>query len=649
MGVASRTRLAAFTPVAVVGEHRRLWENPGVQVAIGIVALVAVVTVVTGMSRRFSVPAPLVLTVAGVAASFAPWVPNIELTPELVLIGFLPPLLYSAAINTSLVDFHQNARPIGLLSIGLVVVTTLAVALVVHAVLPVPWPAAFALGAVVSPPDAVAATAIARRVGLPRRLVTILQGESLLNDATALVALRTAIAASSGSVSLLGIGGDFVVTAVGGVAVGLAVGFATGRLRRRITDEITDTAVSMITPFLAYLLAEQFHVSGVLAVVVTGLQLGHRSHLMQSASSRVFERTNWATVEFLLENTVFLLIGLQVREILAAAGGSSLPLGRIVFACAAVTLTVMIVRPLWVFPATYLPRMIPAIEARDPSPAWRYPAALSWAGMRGVVTLAAVFVLPSSTPQREVLILIALVVVGATLLVQGSTLPWVLRRLGLRGPDPAEDALRAANAHQHSTAAGLARLAEITSSTDPDDVVERVRRRTDERAEAMWERLGSSAETPSEAYARLRMEVIQAQRADLIQLRDEGAVPEDVLRDVFNDLDIEETVLDFRRSISREGRYQELTAPHGTPECSHLEEYADPPPADSADACGDCLAEGLQWVHLRLCMSCGHVGCCDSSVGKHAARHYRSTDHPVIRSFEADEAWRWCFVDEVLG
>lgn len=420
--------------------------------ALWIVAIVGVVTAVTGVSRRFSVPAPLVLTVVGVAASFVPSVPAVELSPELVLVGFLPPLLYAAALNTSLLDFHQNVRPIALLSVGLVVVTTVAVALVVHWLLPVPWAAAFALGAVVSPPDAVAATAIARRVGMPRRMVTILQGESLVNDATALVALRTAIGAGAGTVTLVDTGVDFVVTALGGIAVGAAVALVTGKLRTHISDEITDTAVSMITPFLAYLAAEQFHFSGVLAVVFTGLLLGHRSHLMQSASSRVFERTNWTTVEFLLENTVFLLIGLQVRAILEAAAGSDLPVSQIVTACVAVTLTVMVVRPLWVFPATYLPRLIPAVEVKDPHPRWMYPAALSWAGMRGVVTLAAVFVLPTQTPHREVLIVIALVVVGATLLVQGATLPLVLRRLGLGGPDPAEDALQAATVHQRATA-----------------------------------------------------------------------------------------------------------------------------------------------------------------------------------------------------
>lgn len=616
--------------------------------ATGIVA-VAVVTLATSLARRFPVPAPLALTVVGVGASYLPEVPQVDLSPEVVLVGFLPPLLYAAALNTSLVDFRQNVGRIAQLSVGLVIVTALAVAVVAHSVLDVPWWAAFALGAVVSPPDAVAATAVATRVGMPRRMVTILQGESLLNDATALVALRTAIAAGVGTVSAWGIAGDFLVTAAGGFAVGLAVAYLTGQLRSRIDDEITDTAVSMITPFAAYLLADQFGLSGVLAVVVTGLRLGHQSHLMQSASSRVFERVNWTTVQFLLENTVFLLIGLQVRQILAGASDSGSPTGQVVLACAAVTATVVVVRPLWVFPTTYLPHLVPFLPAQHSKPSWRYPAAVSWAGMRGAVTLAAAFVLPADTPHREILILVALTVVGVTLLLQGATLPWVLRRLGLRGADPAEDALQAATAHQRATAAGMARLHEVTKADDPAEVVERVRRRTQERAEALWERLGTSRETPSEAYARLRMAVIQAQRAELITLRDSGEVPEDVLRTIFNDLDIEETVLDFRRSTSRETRENDLIGPAGQPECDHLGFRADSPPPEPPDACGDCLAEGLHWVHLRLCMTCGRVGCCDSSVGRHAERHFQSSDHPVIRSLEPGEAWRWCFVDELLG
>ncbi len=617
--------------------------------ALWIVVLVATVTAVTALARRGPVPAPFLLTVVGLVASYLPGVPEVELSPEVVLVGFLPPLLYAAALNTSLVDFRRNRRPIALLSVGLVIATTLTVGLVAWWLLPIEPSIAFALGAVVAPPDAVAASAVARRVGMPRRMVTILQGESLVNDATALVALRTALVAAAGTVSAFEVGMDFVYTAAGGVAVGLGVALVTGKLRRRIDDEITDTAVSLVTPFIAYLIAERIDSSGVLAVVVTGLILGHKSHLLQSASSRIFERTNWASIEFLLENAVFLLIGLQVRSILEAAGNSSLGTQKIVVACLAVTATVMLIRPIWVFPATYLPRLIPSIRAVDPNPPWTVPAAISWAGMRGAVTLAAAFIIPEDTPLREVLVLIALSVVGATLLVQGLTLPWVLRRLGLSGPDPAEDALQAASVSQRAASAGLRRLDEIQSSEDSDYVIERVRRRSSERAQAMWERLGGDDETPSQAYARLRIAMIDAERAELIRLRNEGLVPDDVMRRVIGSIDVEETVLDLGTSWSAADREEALRPAIGTGKCEHLDQCGPTPTPRTPEGCEECLRDGLEWVHLRLCLTCGHVGCCDSSVGEHADEHYAETGHPVMRSFEPGEAWRWCYVDELLG
>jgi CPA1 family monovalent cation:H+ antiporter len=617
-----------------------------VEIAAVIVGLVAAVTLVTAVSRRLELPAPLILTLVGLVA---PGIPQVELSPEVVLIGFLPPLLYSAALNTSLLDFKRNLRPIALLSVGLVIVNTVVVGFVVWWLLPVPLAAAFALGAVVAPPDAVAATAIARRVGMPRRMVTILQGESLVNDATALVALNTAVAALTGTVSIHGIGLDFVKTALGGIAVGVIVAVVTGRVRFHIEDEITNTAVSMITPFISYLLAEEFHFSGVLAVVFTGLILGHKSHLMQSASSRIFERTNWTTIEFLLENTVFLLIGLQVRQIIIQASRSDLSWGTILTACLLVTLTVIVVRPLWVFPSTYLPRLIPAIDDKEPLPPWTYPAAISWAGMRGVVTLAAAFVLPTDTRNREVLILIALVVVGATLLVQGSTLPWVLRHLGVNGPDPAEDALQAASVQQRASAAGLARLDSLVTDAVSSDVVERLRRRSSERSDALWERLGGGDETPSEAYSRLRIEMIAAEREELIRLRDTGYVPDDVMRRVIASIDIEETVLDLAESLNAEAREDDLRPPTIHKVCEHMQQSTTTPAPQTPAGCGECLEQDLQWVHLRLCMTCGHVGCCDSSVGKHATGHFRESEHPVIRSLEPGEAWRWCYVDDLLG
>src|SRR5262245_57474435 len=293
------------------------WETALVDVALTLVVLVGVLTAVGALTRRYDLPTPLVLILVGAAASFLPFIPTVEMTADLVLFGVLPPLLYAAAIRTSLIDFRRNIRPIGLLSVGLVVFTTLGVGLLVWWLLPVSLAVGFALGAVVAPPDAVAATAVARRVGMPRRIITILEGESLVNDATALVCLRTAVAAIGGTVTVLSVVGGFVLSVVGGTVVGVAVAAGVGRLRRRIHDPLTDTSVSLVTPFASYLLAESIHSSGVLALVVTGLLLGHLSPRQQSASSRIFERTNWSTIQFVLENVVFLLIGLQVQEIVS--------------------------------------------------------------------------------------------------------------------------------------------------------------------------------------------------------------------------------------------------------------------------------------------------------------------------------------------
>lgn len=621
-------------------------------IALGLVALAAVVGITSALARRWGLSAPLVLTLVGVVGSFLPFVPEVELTDELVLVGFLPPLLYAAAIRTSLVDFRANRRAIGLLSVGLVIFTTVGVGLVTWLVLPVPLAAGLALGAVVAPPDAVAATAIARRIGMPRRIVTILEGESLVNDATALVCLRTAIAGIAGSVTVAEVGLDFLRAAGGGVLVGLAVAWVIAKIRKRLTDVVLDTTLSFAAPFVAYLPAEEIHASGVLAVVVTGLLLGHKAPMIQTAASRISERTNWATVQFLLENSVFLLIGLQVRGILDDVRGSELATSQIVLACAAVLLAVLVLRPIWVFPATYLPRRFRRIREVDPSPPWQYPAIISWAGMRGVVTLAAVFLIPDDVPHREVLVLAALVVVGGTLVLQGFSLPWLVRRLGLRGPDPREDALQQAVVLQEAADAGLAELTRQTQPDDPAEVLEMLRHRTRERAHAAWERLGrpeSDLETPSQAYTRLRLAMLDAERARLLELRDGGSVADEVLRVVMSSLDVEESMLE-RLEEEDERRSDESLAiePLGGA-CEHLQDAGPGQVPVTPGECPDCVREGLTWVHLRMCLTCGNVGCCDSSVGKHADVHHDLTGHPVMRSVEPGEVWRWCYVDKVLG
>ncbi len=545
--------------------------------AVWIVALAAVVTAASALSRRVPLPPPLSLTVLGLAASFVPGVPPVRLTPDIVL----------------------------------VIVTTLVTALMIWWLLPVPFAVAVAVGAVVAPPDAVAATAVARRVGMPRRMVTVLEGAALLNDATSLVGLRTAIAATSTTLSVWGVGLSFLLTAAGGLAVGLAVAVVTGRVRRVITDEITDTAVSLVTPFLAYLVAEELHVSGVLAVVVAGLILSHKAYLLQSASSRIFERTNWRTIEFLLENAVFFSIGLQARQIVADASESRLPVGRVILVCVAVPLTVMALRPLWVFPMVYPPVLVSRIRRSsptvDPLP-WSVPAGISWAGMRGVVTVAAAFVLPTDTPYLSVLVLIAIVVVGSTLLLQGATLPLLLTRLGLRGPDVAAEALQLATLQEKVSAAGLERLDEIGGAGVSPDVLERLRRRSQERRDAAWERLGGVDETPSQAHARLRTQMIDAERTKLLRIRDEGLVASEVLAEALGAIDVEETVLQLGEMLNLAERDEDLVPRQTLRTCSHLGAAATTVRPGTPGGCKECLEEGLEWVHLRICLSCGHVG-----------------------------------------
>ena len=620
------------------------------EVALTLVSLVLVVAAVSALGRRSGLPAPLLLVVVGVIGSYLPFVPVIHLEPELVLVGLLPPLLYAAALRTSLLDFRSNRRPIALLSVGLVLVTALGVALIATRLLPIPFSAALALGAVVAPPDAVAATSIARRIGMPRRIITILEGESLVNDATALVLLRTALAAFGGGLSVWGVAGDFLLAAGGGVLVGLLVAAIIGKIRVLVTETVLDTTVSLVAPFAAYILAEQIHASGVLAVVVTGLILGHRAPVIQSPASRISEANNWRTIQFILENLVFLLIGLQVSSILDQVRTSAISLERIGGFSLVILASVMLIRPLWVFPATYLPRRIKSIRRADPAPPWQHPAVISWAGMRGVVTLATVFILPSDIPFREVLVATALVVTAGTLLIQGFTLPSVVRRLGIRGPDPREDALQEASVLQEATAAGLAELDRIVTPADPGQIVELIRSRSTQRSNAAWERLGSSlTETPGTTYSRLRLAMLQAERARVLELRNTGKLPDEVLRSVLGLLDTEEAALDVLIEGEEERRETELAieSPHGG--CDHLNNAPITAVPKTPEGCQECLEMGSTWVHLRLCLSCGQVACCDSSPNRHAFAHSRRTGHPVVRSFEPGEAWRWCYTDSLVG
>jgi CPA1 family monovalent cation:H+ antiporter len=427
----------------------------------------------------------------------------------------------------------------------------------------------------------------------------------------------------------------------------VVVAYLLAMLRRRITDPVMDTTLSFLAPFAAYLPAESIHASGVIAVVVCGMILGHNAPAWQSAASRIAERINWRTIQFILESAVFVLIGLQVRGIVEGAWHSDLDHATLVLTALAVVAVTMLARPIWVFGSSLVSHSLgngAAVPAGE-------LVVVSWAGMRGVVTLAAVLLLSEDTPLLAVLKLLALVVVAGTLLVQGTSLPWLVRWLRLRAPSRAEDALQKANVLQQATAAGLAALEEQITADTPPGVVQTLRDRVSWKANAAWERLGraeSELVTPTAEYRRLRLAMLRAERESVLRVRDSGTVDYQILQHVLAQLDLEESIID-RFDEAEEERAEPLAAPVGEEVCAHLREAPLVRAHAGPDECAECVAEGLAWVHLRMCLSCGHVACCDSSPGNHATKHHGASGHPVMRSVEPGEAWRWCYVDELLG
>ena len=611
------------------------------EVLLLVVGCVSTVLLVTALCRRLPIPAPLLLLLVGAVVSYEPWFPLPELTAEMALFGFLPPLLYAAAVNTSLVDFRANLKAIGWLSIGFVLFCAVGVALVIMGLLPVPFAAAFAVGAIVAPPDAVAAVAVARSAGLPRRVVTILEGESLLNDATALVSLRTAVAALGAAVTFWEVGQDFLLAVIVGPLAGFVVAKLSIWLFRVITEPVMSTTLTFLIPFAAYALAETFHASGVLAVVVAGLMVGHVTPTMHSATARVSTWLNWTTIQYVLENTVFLLIGLHTHEVLAAA--SEYPVSNLTIVLSSLAVLVSVIGLRIVYVMVVRPFLSPRLHPLS----WQEGLIISWAGMRGVVTLAAALTLPAETPLRPVLLLIALVTVAGTLLIHGLTLPWLTRRLGVRGPDPREDALQEAMVTQRSINAGMDALKNAAEPGD-EELVKRLKATAKQRIDLAWERLGQDDrnETRGRAYRRLRLAGIAGEREKLLEIRDRGFADHEVLSSLLSELDVEEATLENRENREREVR-EAPARPDGDAPCVHLGQVPAQVDFEAHGECEDCVRLGLEPVELRMCLDCGHIACCDSSVGKHATQHFRTTGHPVMRSIEPGEHWLWCYVDQL--
>lgn len=522
-----------------------------------VLMLVVAAIAIAGAARRYGLPAPLVLVVAGLALSFVPAIPNIELDPDLVLFGVLPPLLFNASLDSSYLNLRANIRPVALLSVGLVLFTTVVVGAVAYWVMgpQLGWALAFVLGAVVSPPDAVAATAIARNLKLPRRTLTILGGESLLNDATALTAYRVALGVALGGAVSVWKGFGLFALAVGvGVAVGVLLGIIAAFFLHKLSDSLVEVAIFLLLPFGAYALAEQLQGSGVLAVVSAGILLGRKMPKLHYAT-RLQGASVTATIDFVLETLVFGLIGLQLPSIISSLHGRDS--GRVALLVVAVTLAVLLARVVWMFPATYAPRIVSRrIRDREPAPSTAMVAVLAWAGMRGVVTLAAAYAIPLTMDDgrelsgRDLVLLCSFVVVLATLLLQGLTLPWLIRRVRVPFDQDQDDALAEAQAAQQASQAAVERLEEIAQAERPDSahIVDDLRNSAESRANAAWERLGPQGderqETPSELYRRLRRDMLEQERIVYIKERDSGRIDDEVLRRVQRELDLEEAMLD---------------------------------------------------------------------------------------------------------
>lgn len=508
-----------------------------------VLAMMAACVGLAVAARFAGLPYAVALILGGMVLAFVPGLPRIELEPELALTLFLPPLLMASAWRTDWRAFRRNLRAIALLAVGCVIFTTFFMGAVARFLLPeLPWSAALALGAILAPPDAVAAAAVLAKLHLPRRVVTVLEGESLVNDATALVLYRLAVgAAAAGSFSAWGAAGSFVLLGAGGVAVGWAVAWASMWLTRRLHDTLLEIALSFLAAFAAYLLAEHAHLSGVMAVVTAGLVMSRGRHETLSARTRLDAVAVWNFAEFVLTSLVFILIGLQLNGILERVGDRGAL--ELAWLALAVSAALIVSRILWVFPATYGPRLIPAVRRADPVPPWRVPMIVSWAGMRGVVSLAVALALPLDFPERDLLVFLAFCAILATLVLQGTTLEWLIKRLGVReAPHPDGIGREEARA-RHAVAQAMLesvekRAMDVLYGAVASDLLPEFR----DRAGHLHRVKEGGGAAASERAARrdIRLEALAAARRVLLAAFARDEVEEEVLSRVMQELDLEE-------------------------------------------------------------------------------------------------------------
>jgi monovalent cation/hydrogen antiporter len=503
------------------------------------------------LARLIGVPYPITLVLGGCVIGFVPGLPDVELDPDLVLLLFLPPLLYGAAFFTSLRDLRANARPIALLSIGLVFVTMGAVAIVAHEVIGLGWGESFVLGAVVSPTDAVAPAEILRRLGAPRRLQTVIEGENLTNDWTALVLYSFAVAAVvTGSFSFGEAVFRFFVNGIGGLLIGLAAGWLIREVRSRVNDPPTEITISLLSGYAAYIPAEELGLSGVIAAVTVGVYMGWHTPELTTPVMRMQGVAVWEILMFLLNAVLFLLVGLQLPSVLDDISGFSA--SELVGWGLLVSAVVIVVRLAWGFTVVYIVRALDRrASQRARRASWRERLIGGWAGMRGSVALAAALAIPFETdagapfPQRELLIFLAFAVILVTLVGQGLTLGPLINRLGIS--DDGTEQEEEVHARVRIAEAALLRLEEVSGDGwAREDTLERVRGLYDYRRRRFSARSdgdGTQYEERTDAYRRLMYELFDAQREELLALRNRGEISDDVRRRVERELDLEETRL----------------------------------------------------------------------------------------------------------
>jgi CPA1 family monovalent cation:H+ antiporter len=516
------------------------------------VILLAVLAGTALVARRINVAPAILLLLAGTALAFVPGMPSLELPPELVLLVVLPPLIYSASVAMSWREFKYNLRPIILLAVGCVIFTAFAVAAATHYLIGLPWSIGFLLGAIVAPPDVVAPLAIARKLGLPRRILVVLEGEGLANDATALILYRFAVVAiSTGAFSLPKAAGTFVAIVVGELLFGAAVGWLSLRMRHRARDPQVEITLSLITPYVAYWVPEHFGGSGVISTVACGLYMSWNGALLISSATRLQGIFFWDLVIYLIEGLLFLLTGFQMRLLFEKS--KAFAFADILFATALVTVMVIIARFAWVFPATYLPRLLKRVRERDPSPPWQWVFVLAFTGVRGAVSLAAALALPFTLPNgegfpyRDLILFVAFGVIFITLVGLGLGLPLVVRWLGLAQAGRAEHRAEHESelaARREALAAALKSLDAITDDRElSDEVVKLLRARHEIRANQLPDSLDPDAREVSAEGTALTRELIAAERKFIHLLLRDGKITDEVRRRIERDLDLEEASL----------------------------------------------------------------------------------------------------------